>query len=62
MKKSNSIIKGKLEKWYGRIESAQQWFESIFAVCRVLELLEHLSMAANICNTKVKLSSLQALT
>ena len=61
MKKSNSIIMGKLEKWYGRIESAQQLLESMFGVCRVLELLEHLSVAANICNAKVKLSFLQAL-
>ena len=62
-KSETDIIFGKLEKWYGRIESAQQLLHRT-AFCRILELLEHLSMAVSItriCNTKMKLSFLQTL-
>ena len=56
MKKSKGITMGKLEKWYGRTESAQQSLHRT-AFCRILALLEKLSMAvsiANICNSKMK--------
>ena len=46
MKKSKGIITGKLEKWYDRIESAQQLLRRT-ALCRILKLLEHLSMAVS---------------
>ena len=56
--KSRGIIMGKLEKWYGRIESlctyynrAAYYTEQLLhraASCKILELLEHLSMAVSI--------------
>ena len=44
VKKSKGIIMGKLEKWFARIESAQQLLHRT-SFYRILELLEHLSMA-----------------
>ena len=44
MKKSKGIM-GKLEKWFDTIESAQQLLHTEHPFCRILELLEHLSMA-----------------
>ena len=44
VKKSKGIIMGKLEKWFDRIESAQQLLHRT-SFYRILELLQHLSVA-----------------